>query len=215
MRLLGILALAVGCGLAVACLIPSASAAPPQQNQSGSSLQADALRAFRQNRFDDVVRLLEEAPEGHPLSSDVLRAGVRSAVRAGRHDMALTLYARLVPPGKPDEAGLLKDVAFAIITRHVRDPQEHLRIAAYLTLTDIATRDAIALFEDGLLDSSVMVRARAVEGLARAGSPAAVAALARALDDPAPSVRIAALNALGTRVDPRLRSTFIRLSKSE
>ncbi len=61
MRLLGILALAVGCGLAAACLIPPASAAPPQQNPSGSSLQADALKAYRQNRFDDVVRLLEAA----------------------------------------------------------------------------------------------------------------------------------------------------------
>ena len=173
------------------------------------------MKAFKQGRFDDVVRLLEETSPEQRFSADVWRAGVRSALRVGRPDTALTFYARLVPPGKPDDTGLLRDLAFTVITRHVRDPQEHLRIAAYLALADIAPRDAVTLFEDGLLDSSVMVRARAGEGLARVGSSATRSALLRALDDAAPSVRIAALNALGAKVDPGLRPMIVRLSKSE
>ena len=215
MRARGILAIAISCGLGMTWPASPISAAPAQQTPPGSSLQADALKAFKQGRFDDVVRLLEGTSPEQRLSADVWRAGVRSALRVGRPDTALTFYTHLVPPGKPDDTGLLRDLAFTVIARHVRDPQEHLRIAAYLALADIAPRDAVALFEDGLLDSSVMVRARAGEGLARAGSSATRSALLRALDDPAPSVRIAALNALGAKADPGLRPTIIRLSKSE
>jgi HEAT repeat protein len=210
MRARGLLAIAVGCGLGIAWLAAPVFAVP-----SHASLQDDALKAFQQGRFDEVVRLLEETSAEQHLSPEVLRAGVRSALRVGRPDQALTFYTRLVPPGRPDDAALLRDLALAIITRHVRDPQEHLRIAAYLALTDVAPRDAVPLFEDGLLDSSVMVRARAAEGLARARSSATTSALARALDDPAPSVRIAALNALGAKTDPGLRPRIVRLSKSE
>ncbi len=212
----GGLAIALWCGLALAWFVPPASTALAEhQTGSGSSVQAEALQAFKQGRFDEVVRLLEGAAPEEPLSADVLRAGVRSALRIGKPDTALVFYGRLVPPGKPDEAGLLRDLARAIIISHVRDPQEHLRIAAYQALAEITPRDAVKLFEDGLLDSSVMVRARAAEGLARAGAAAPTAALARALEDPAPSVRIATMSALGPKVDPRTRASIVRLSRSE
>ena len=163
------------CGLAIAVWCGLVAAIP-----AGASLQDDALKAFRQGRFDEVVRLLEGTSAEQRLSTEVLRAGVRSALRVGRTDAALIFYARLVPPGKPDDTGLLRNLALAVITRHVRDSQEHLRIAAYLALTDVAPRDAVPLFEDGLFDSSVMVRARAAEGLARVVSSATTSALARA-----------------------------------
>ena len=213
MRILGPLAVAVGCGIGLWWLLNPALAVSAPADTKQRSVERDVRKAFAEGHHDDVLRLLEGAPADLPLPPDVLRAGVRSALRVGRTDVALALYARLVPPGKPDVPALLRDLAWAIITGHVRDPQEHLRIAAYMTLVETADRHAIPLFKDGLLDTSVMVRARAAEGLARAG--AAASTLARALDDPAPSVRIAALNALGTRVDPSLRPLITRLSKSE
>lgn len=213
MRVLGVRIITSGAGLVLLWIVASAFAAPAQPSAAPSSVQTDALRAFRAGRYDEVVRLLEHASPEQRFPPDVWRAGVRSALRLGRPDAALVFYGRLVPPGKPDEPGVLRELAFALVARYVRDAQEHLRIAAYTTLAEAADRAALPLFEDGLLDSSVMVRARAAEGLARIGAPDA--ALARALSDPAPSVSIAAMNALGATITPGLRATIVRLSRSE
>lgn len=201
------------CALGSMSFLPPTWAAPAHKPLAHSSLQAEAVNAFHEGRFDDVLRLLEAVPSNQRLPLEVWRIGIRSALRVGRPEAALTFYTRLVPPGRPDEPALLREVAFALIARYARDPQEHLRIGAYMALAEAADRHALPLLEDGLLDTSVMVRARAAEGLARAGAPEGV--LARALADPVHSVRIAALNALGTKVSPGLRALLVRLSKSD
>src|SRR4029079_18151465 len=89
----------------------------------------------------------------------------------------------------------------SFLSAYVRDTREHLRIAAYAALADLSLPDQQALLEDGLLDSSPIVRARAVEALARAGLAAKSQPLRRALQDDSGSVRIAAMNA---RITPRV-----------
>src|SRR5216117_1497100 len=95
----------------------------------------------------------------------------------------------VIPPGSPDDLTLLRELALVFITSRVRDPQEHLRIAAYTALAEIGSRDVVPLLADGLLDSSVLVRAQAAEGLGRSAPEADWTALKRALEDPFPAVR--------------------------
>src|SRR5439155_5369818 len=61
----------------------------------------------------------------------------------------------------------------------------------------------------------VLVRAQAAEGLGRSAPEADWTALKRALEDPFPAVRIAALNALGDRRDPALQELLTRMARSE
>ena len=68
---------------------------------------------------------------------------------------------RLVATNRPDEVGLLRDLARSFIVARVRDSQEHIRIAAYTALADMGESDTLPILEDGLLDSSALVRARA------------------------------------------------------
>ncbi len=74
--------------------------------------------------------------------------------------------------------------------------RNNIRIAAYTALAEMGESDTLPILEDGLLDSSALVRARAAEAIGRAGLAGRFSALKRALRDEAPGVRIAAINAL-------------------
>jgi HEAT repeat protein len=161
--------------------------------------------AFKAGDYEHVLRLIESVPPER-LSKSVLRLVAASQARLGRPEAALRFYLHLVPPGSPDERSLLREVAESMITSHVRDPAEHVRIAAYTALADIAEPQMLALLEDGLLDASVVVRARAVAGLGRLTRSLRTRAhalniLRRALDDPFPSVRMATMEALSNSGD--------------
>src|SRR2546426_7026660 len=128
--------------------------------------QRDARVAFQKGQYDQVIRLLEAAPPDSKQPRELLKVGVLSYVRLGQPEAAFTVYTRLIPPGSPDDLTLLRELALVFITSRVRDPQEHLRIAAYTALAEIGSRDVVPLLEDGLLDSSVLVRARQRRALA-------------------------------------------------
>ncbi|WP_447973084.1 HEAT repeat domain-containing protein [Nitrospira sp. Kam-Ns4a] len=167
----------------------------PDRRRTGPAVTREAQEAFKRGEYDRVVRLLESATEPSP-PRELLQVGFQSYLRLGRAEAALKLYHQLVPPGRPDQLPWLRQLALAFITGHARDASEFVRVAAYTALAEVAGREAVPLLEDGLLDPSVMVRARAVEGLGRTG-PAGVAGVKRALKDPATAVRVAALHALG------------------
>ena len=99
-------------------------------------------------------------------------------------------------PGQPEEVPLLQRLGIGFLRAYVRDSREHLRIAAYSALAELNLPDQQPLLEDGLLDASPIVRARAIEALGRAGLGARSRALRRAMQDEIPSVRIAAMNVL-------------------
>lgn len=202
----------------------SALAVQASPREARSGLQQDARAAFQQGRFERVIQLLEAVPPGQEPPRELLRIGSQSYARIGRPDEAFKTYVRLIPPGRPDDAQLLRELAFAFITSRVRDSEEHIRIAAYTALGQIASPEMIPLFEDGLLDSSVLVRSRAVEGLGRTlvashqakrKQAVASASIRQALHDPAPSVRIAALNAIGDIGDRETLPLLNRIAHTE
>lgn len=199
-----------------------AHAAQTAPRETRSALQQDARSAFQQGRFERVIQLLEAIPPGQEPPRELLKIGLQSYVRTGRLDDAFKAYARLTPPGHPDDPRLLRELAVAFITSRVRDSEEHVRIAAYTALGHTASPELTPLLEDGLLDSSVLVRGRAVEGLGRAivvsnqsKQAVAPAPIKQALHDPAPSVRIAALNVLGDIGDPDTLPLLKRIAQTE
>lgn len=179
-----------------------------------SALKRDVTSAFTQGRYDRVVRLLEQTPGGQQAPPELLKLGVRSYLQLGQPEGALTLYGRLVPAERPEVALLLEDIALGFLTSGVRHREEYVRLAAYTALADLNRRDIIPVLEDGLLDPSIPVRARAADALGRVSANAGSQGLARALDDPAASVRIAALNALGEG-HRGLREKVERIARAE
>lgn len=181
------------------------------------------VAAFKDDQYDRAVRLFEALPPQPPPSREAQKAALQSYLRLGRPESALPIYTRLTPSGRPGDPSLLRALAWSFVSSHARDPQEHVRIAAFTVLSESGEREALPLLEDGLLDTSLLVRARAVEGLgrlARAGKPigssSPMAGLKRALQDATPPVRIAALNALGdlgSAVDPGTRETITQIAR--
>lgn len=199
-------------------VVPTAAAVPPRDVPS--SLEQEALSAYQQGRYDRVTTLIESLPPEHEPSRHLLQIGMFSYLRLGKPEAAWKFYLRLIPAGRPDEPRWLREVAHAFLTSRTRDPEEHVRITAYTALADVADRDAVPLLEDGLLDSSILVRARAAEGLGRVAirtkrsrHSQSLAGLKRALRDPAPAVQIAALNAFGDLGDRKDRSTLETITR--
>jgi HEAT repeat protein len=177
-----------------------ASALPRQR---ASQPEREAAVAFQKGQFEEVAGMLESWPSGKDVPPEVFKLGTQSYVRLGRVEAALNVYARLLPPGRQDDPKLLQEIGLALLKTGARDSQEHVRIATYTAFKDLAEPDLIPVLEDGLFDTSVVVRALAAEGLARAlsrttpGSPKNVSGLKRAVDDRALAVRIAGINGLG------------------
>ncbi|MDE3035224.1 MAG: HEAT repeat domain-containing protein [Nitrospirota bacterium] len=193
----------------------NSSSGSPGQGTVPIPIEREILAAAKGGHHDRAIRLFETLPAGQAPSNRLLEAAFQSYLRLGQAERALTIYTRLVPAGRPDPPVSLRDLARSFISGHARDPQEYVRIAAYTAMAEVGDATMLPLLEDGLLDSSLLVRARAVEGLGRvgerakrAGKPMPTTALKRALQDPAPPVRIAALTALGDIGDPTDHATL-------
>lgn len=177
-------------------------------DSASATIERDATTAFKNSDYDRVLKLWRSVPAESQPSKLFLRLVVQSFLKLGHPEDAFTLYQRLVPTDQPDDPVLLRAVALGMITSHVRDTKEHVRIAAYTTLAELGLKETRPVLEDGLLDSSVLVRARAVEAIGRAGLASTSGPVRRALQDEMPAVRIAAMNALAdanaTDIIPRL-----------
>ncbi len=194
-------------------------------SSSATALERDAAAAYRSGQYDRVPRLLDRVPAGQAPSRELLRLTFLSQLKLGQPEAALATYHKLVPEGQVEQLPQLRALALAFVTGHTRDPQEYVRIAAYTTLAELSLTETAPLLEDGLLDISPLVRARAIEGLGRIAAAAPVAqrttaigALKRALRDAAPGVRIAALDALGTvgtEKDRSLLDAVIAMARTE
>jgi len=195
---------------------------PALTKPNAASPQQDASVAFKKGHYEQVIRQLETFPPDQAPPAELLKLGVQSYLKIGRPETAFKTYLKFVAPDRPDDIHLLRDVASALMTSPVRAPEEHVRIAAYTALKDASDPQMLPVIEDGLFDSSALVRALAAEGLGRtiaaskSSKPSsAVTSLKRAMQDPALGVRIAAVNALGDTNDASLVETFRRIARTE
>src|SRR5262249_8054492 len=83
------------------------------------------------------------------------------------------------PPPRPPDAPPPRPLALSVIPSRVRAPKEHVRIAAYTALAELGLPETKPILEDGLLDASVLVRARSAEAIGKAGLAAQSGALKR------------------------------------
>lgn len=173
----------------------SAKASPSPHKQAASS----AAQAFDAGEYDQVIRLYHaaRADGAQTPPKELSRLALRSYARLGRPEDAWPLYQQLIPQGSADDLPLLREIAWSTVTSRMRDPQEHIRLAAFAVLAEFRTQDVGPLLEDSLLDPSVVIRAKAAEAIGRAKLTSRTGTLLRALDDRAPSVRIAAMTSLG------------------
>src|SRR6185503_16161065 len=72
-----------------------------------------------------------------------------------------------------------------------------------------------AVLEDGLLDASALVRARAADAIGKAGLAGKSGPLRRALNDAMPAVRIAAMNALSEANVTEIRPYLIEVARTD
>lgn len=187
----------------------------PAAGSPPSAHEKNIAALFKAGNYPAVVQQFQALPKDATPSKEFLRLSFQSFVKLGRGEEALPLYPRLKPEGKPDDLTLLMPLALSLITSRVRDPKEHVRIAAYTVLAELGLPDTGPLLEDGLLNSSVLVRARAAEAIGRAGLAAKSGALKRAINDEAPSVRIAAMNALGDARVMEIKARLIEIGRTE
>ena len=159
-------------------------------------VERQAMSRYQAGEYDLVLQLLQNLPAGEEPGRELVRHAILSDLKLGKPEDAWKLYPRFVSANRSDDVTLLRELARSFIIVRVRDPQEHIRIAAYTALAEIGDTDTLPILEDGLLDSSALVRARAGEAIGRSGLAGRSSALKRALRDEAPGVRIAAINAL-------------------
>jgi HEAT repeat protein len=190
------------------CMLLALGSLSDAVDSTAASLEREATEAFKRAEYGAVLKLVQSQPPGVAMPKALLRLAVQSAMKLGHPEEGLDIYERLVKSDQPDDLTLLRQLAVSFLSTYVRDPKEHIRIAAYSALAELSLPDQQSLFEDCLLDSSPLVRARAIEGLGRANLAGKSGPLRRALQDDLPPVRIAAMNALSeahvTDIVPRL-----------
>lgn len=165
-RLLPHLAIVAIVGLMV---FPLGAPVVAATTRTPSPIESKATALFKAGDYSEVAALYRSLPQDATPSKEFLRLALQSYVRLGRPDEALSVYSKLTQPGQSHDATLLRSLALGMITSHVRDRNEHVRIAAYSALAELGLPETAALLEDGLLDTSVVVRARAAEAIGKAG----------------------------------------------
>ena len=106
--------------------------------------ESPAAKAYKLGDFEEVLRLLEqETSSKKEPSRELLRLACLSHLRLAHSEDAAALYMRLHPVGQADDTGLLREVALTTIMSRVRDPQEHVRIAAYTALAYLGGVDLL------------------------------------------------------------------------
>ena len=194
--------------------VPPAESGSPTAPTT-SALEREATDAFNRAEYDRVLKLWRSLPAENTASKPLIRLAFQSSIKLGRPEEALPLYERLVPPDQPDDPALLRPLALSFLTSHVRDPQEYVRIMAYTMLAELGLADTQAVLEDGLLDGSVLVRARAADAIGKAGLAGKSGPLRRALTDAMPAVRIAVMNALSEANVTDIKPYLIEVARTD
>ena len=152
--------------LALSGALPVAAAAPSAK-PALTATEREATTLYQAGEYHRAIELLQKLPAGQEPGREVIRYGLLSQLKLGKPEEAWKLYPKLVATNQPDETAVLREIARGFILSRVRDSQEHIRIAAYTALAEMGEGETLPLLEDGLLDSSALVRARAAEAIGR------------------------------------------------
>jgi HEAT repeat protein len=169
---------------------------------AGAETVQDAQAAYNKQQYDQALQIIETLGKKGSTAPDVRRLKIRTLAKLGKPQDALAEYDVLIPPGKPDDRPLLREVAFGCITPLIKDMRDQMRGAAFTALKEVESEETTPYFEDGLSDGSGMVRALAVKGLGQLKKGQRSPRLKQALEDQAAFVRKYAVNALGKTGDP-------------
>ena len=154
---------------------------PPDPAHPRSSVKP--LSAFGKADYDKVRQALELHSAGRLLplriapDSSVLSSSATWTTGRGPGGLSIVWS---IWDGR-DDPSLLRPLASSMLTASVRDRTEHVRIAAYTALAELGLPETRSILEDGLLDTSSFVRARAAEGSEKPGLAAKSGPLRRAL----------------------------------
>ena len=77
--------------------------ADPQERQ--------AMTWYKAGQYDSVLQLLQSLPDGLEPGRELVRYAILSDLKLGRPEEAWKLYPRLVAADRPDDVGLLRDLA--------------------------------------------------------------------------------------------------------
>lgn len=129
----------------------SASAVTSASKATPSPLEREAQALYEAANFSRVVDLIQHPPAGQEPGAKAIRYAVLSFVKMGKPEEAWKQYPKLTSGDRPDDLALLREIARSFIVSRVRDPQEHIRIAAYTALAEMGDRDTLPLLEERAL----------------------------------------------------------------
>ena len=171
-------------------------------------LEQEATDSFKKADYSNVLKIWQSLPPEATPSKLLMRMAFQSALKLGRPEEGLAIYERAIKNNRRDNLAWLRSLAISFLSASVRDSQDYVRIAAYTALAELGLPETRSILEDGLLDASPLVRARAAEGIGRAGLAGKSGPLRRAMQDSMLAVRIATMTALSdanvTDIMPRL-----------
>jgi len=122
--------------VATLILVFATGAAPGAAPPNASVSEKEAAVLFKAGDYPAVVKLFQDLPQDATPSKELLSLSFHSYVKLGRGEDALKIYPRIKAEGQADDASLLRPLALSLITSRVRDPKEHVRIAAYTVLAE-------------------------------------------------------------------------------
>ena len=164
---------------------------------ASSTVPAELKALYDQKEYQKVADGLSKLNQDQLASPDVRRLKVRTLVKLGAPQDALSEYDKLEVGLKQEDVPLLREVALGFIVVLVKDMREQMRGAAFTALKEIDSDETIPYFEDGLSDGSGPIRVLAAEGLGRSEKVRKSKKLRDALEDQAGIVNARAIKALG------------------
>jgi len=192
--------------LVIAVAVLSVCGVGPTQAQSTAAVSvADLmLKLDKPGQFREASERLKMA--GEPAIKDLLGTAKNKAKPKGQRVGALILLGEMTRAdnGPAKELVSRKDVMAFLEKTLASDPDESLRQAAAIGLSNLGQVGSIPKLKNALSDKSSKVRARAAWALAKLGDKSGKAVAVAVLEDKSPGAQAVALEAIGEIGDKNL-----------
>jgi len=199
-------------------LISCMPMAGPAFGGSASRIQ-QSQALYDKKDYRKALEVLDKLDPQTSSAPDVRRLKIRTLLRLGNPKDALTNYDELMQVLKHEDQSILRELSLGFVLVLTKDMREQMRGVAYTALKEWSSSESIPFLEDGLSDGSGLVRALAVEGLAKLDEGRRSARFRQALEDQAVLVKEAVLKGLARSgdtsvtplVEPLLQDSEVRV----